>query len=176
MNTIEVIALLAVLALIVFYLIYWLRSQRPKKSPALSVPLPEVSGVNQSTTLPLRLQAYERLIILAERLALPHLISRIPAGDAKAAQYLQLLTEQIRQEYDYNLSQQLYVEPAVWDAITNLKEQNIYILHQLAQTLSPEAFGTELAKRVLELLSQDPNASLHPIVLEAIRFEARKLM
>ena len=93
-----------------------------------------------------------------------------------ASQYVQALTDQIRQEYEYNLSQQLYVEPAVWDAVTNLKEQNIYILHHLIQTLPPGANGLELAKRILELLQQDPNASLQPIVLDAIRFEARKLM
>lgn len=176
MNTIEIISLVAVVALIVFYLIFWLKSRSGNAQPIVPAPATEVPSPNHSTTLPLRLQAYERLVILTERLSLPNLISRIPAGDLNASQYVQALTDQIRQEYEYNFSQQLYVEPAVWDAVTNLKEQNIFILHQLIQTLPPGANGLELAKRVLELLQQDPNASLQPIVLDAIRFEARKLM
>jgi hypothetical protein len=176
MNTIEIIALIAVLALIVFYLVFWLRSKRPSVQPPKAVQLSELPSINHSTTLPLRLQAYERLVILTQRIALPHLISRVPAGELTTSQYVQALLEQIRHEYDYNLSQQLYVEAPIWDAVTNLKEQNIYILHQLAQTLPPGSQGTELAKRVMELLQQDPKASLHPIVLDAIRFEARKLM
>ena len=46
----------------------------------------------------------------------------------------------------------------------------------LAATLSPEATGVDLAKRILELLEADPQASLHNIVLEAFRYDAKKLM
>lgn len=124
----------------------------------------------------MQLQAYERLAILAERISIPALVNRMSPAGIHAAQYQGLLCDTIRQEYDYNLSQQLYVSPASWQAINNLKEQNIFIVNQISATLPADAPATELAKRILEFLQIDPNASLHPVVLEALRFEAKKLI
>ena len=86
------------------------------------------------------------------------------------------LIEAIRQEYDYNISQQIYVSVEVWKAVNNLKEQNIYIVNQLAATLPPQATGMDLNKQLIDFLINNPKASLHEIVLEAINFEAKKLM
>ncbi len=123
----------------------------------------------------LQLQAYERLVILTERISLRNLIDRVsPAGNAMA--YQTLLVDTIKQEYDYNLSQQLYVSAQAWQAVSSLKEQNIFILHQLSALLPAEATGTDLAKKVLELLDSDPKTSLHTVVLDALRFEAGKLL
>jgi len=127
-------------------------------------------------TLNLRLGAYERLVLLAERIALPSLVSRIPAGDLTVRQFQGLLTDQVRQEFEHNLSQQIYVSPQAWQAVGNLKEQNIFIINKVAETLSPDAKGVELSRRILELVNTDPKVSLHPIVLEALNFEARKLL
>ena len=104
------------------------------------------------------------------------MLSRVPSGDLTIQQYQKVLTDTIRQEFDYNVSQQLYVTAHIWEALTNLKEQNIYIIHQVAQTLPPQAMGSELSLRILDMLKQDPNVSLHPIVLDALRYEAKKLM
>jgi hypothetical protein len=87
-----------------------------------------------------------------------------------------VLVDQIKTEFDYNLSQQIYVAPQAWQAVTNLKEQNIFIINQVAQTLPADSKGAELSKRIVELLSTDPKVSLHPIVLEALNFEAKKLL
>jgi len=123
----------------------------------------------------LQLQAYERLVILTERISLRNLIDRVPpAGSALGYQHL--LVDTIKQEYDYNLSQQLYVSSQAWQAVSSLKEQNIFILHQLSAMLPAEATGTDLAKKTLELLESDPKTSLHTVVLEALRFDAGKLL
>ncbi len=124
----------------------------------------------------LQLQAYERLTILAERISLKNLISRFSPAHMEASAYHVLLVESIKQEYEYNLSQQLYVSAQAWQAVTNLKEQNIFILHRLAHTLPETATGADLSKRIIELLDADPKTSLHSIVLDALRYEARQLM
>jgi pantothenate kinase len=124
----------------------------------------------------LQLQAYERLTILAERLSLKNLVSRISPAGMQADVYHSLLVESIKHEYDYNLSQQLYVSSQAWQAITNLKEQNIFIIHQLSNTLPPNSTGIDLVKRVLELLDADPKTSLHTIVLDTLRFDAKKIL
>ena len=86
------------------------------------------------------------------------------------------LIDSIKQEYDYNTSQQIYVSTEVWRAVNNLKEQNIYIINQLASTLPAQASGMDLNKHIIDYLINNSNASLHNIVLDAINFEAKKLM
>ena len=128
------------------------------------------------STKPLQLQAYERLVVLAERVSLPNLISRSNQPGMSAREMQLLLLESIKQEFEYNSSQQIYVSPLAWQALKNLKEQNMLIINQVAQTLPADAKGIDLNKRILELImAQDKNA-LHNIVLDALNYEARKLM
>ncbi len=165
-NTILFAGIIVVVLVAVLYFIIYSREKKELKKQAR--PSTAASG--------LQLQAYERLTILAERIALPNLVTRIPAADLSAKQLQGLLVDTIKQEFDYNISQQIYVSPQAWQAVSNLKEQNIFIINQLAGTLPQEAGGKELSKKILELLNADTNASLHPIVLQALRFEAKKLM
>lgn len=127
-------------------------------------------------TRPLQLQAYERLVILTERVALPNLVSRAnqPVLTAKEMQLLML--ESIKQEFEYNSSQQIYVSPVAWQAVNNLKEQNMLIINQVAQTLPADSRGYDLGKRIMELIIAQDKKALHNIVLEALNYEARKLM
>jgi hypothetical protein len=168
-NTILFAGIIVVVLVAVLYFIIYSREKRELKKQART---PGSSGAAAG----LQLQAYERLTILAERIALPNLVTRIPAADLSAKQLQGLLVDTIKQEFDYNISQQIYVSPQAWQAVSNLKEQNIFIINQLAGTLPEQAGGKELSKKILELLNADSNASLHPIVLQALRFEAKKLM
>ena len=131
---------------------------------------------NDPETLRLRLQAYERITLLTERIALQNLLSRNTNAGLSCRQMQITLIDAIKQEYDYNMSQQIYVSPEVCRAVNNLKEQNIYIINQLAATLPAQASGMDLNKHIIDYLINNSNASLHHIVLEAINFEAKKLM
>jgi hypothetical protein len=124
----------------------------------------------------LRLQAYERLVLLTERIALPNLISRLNQPGISAAEMKLILTENIKQEFEYNSTQQLYVTPISWDAVRNLKEQNIMVVNQVASILPLDASAAELNKRILEVLMSQPNGALHEMVSQALNFEAKKLM
>lgn len=126
----------------------------------------------------MRLQAYERLTLLSERISFQNLLSRTNANNpALSSRQMQAtLIDSIKQEYDYNLSQQIYVSPEVWRAVNNLKEQNIYVVNQLASTLPSHASGMDLNKQIVDFLINNPKASLHNIVLEAINYEAKKIM
>jgi hypothetical protein len=125
----------------------------------------------------LKLQAYERLILLADRIALPNLISRLGNQFGFSARDMQLLlTQNIKQEFEYNVTQQMYVSEDAWTAIKNLKEQNILIINQLTSMLPAEASGIDLSKLVLEFLVQDNKGRLHEVVSEVLSIEAKKLM
>ncbi|HMH21735.1 MAG TPA: FeoB-associated Cys-rich membrane protein [Puia sp.] len=124
----------------------------------------------------LQLQAYERLILLTDRIALPNLISRVNQQGLSAREMQSLLTQSVKQEFEHNITQQIYVTAEAWDAVRNLKEQNLLIINQVSSFLPPEATGMELNKSLLELLMQSPKASLQNIVSEALAYEAKKLM
>jgi len=131
-------------------------------------------GINNET-IKLKLQAYERLTLFAERSSLKNLVSRTPAGGLTVVDLQLTLADTIRSEYEHNISQQIYLQNDMWKAIVNLKDQNIYIINQLAATLPSQANGFELSKRILEYALNN-NADLSNIVLEALRFEAKKLL
>jgi hypothetical protein len=128
------------------------------------------------TTRPLQLQAYERLVMLAERIAIPSLISRLNVTGIGGKEMQLLLLESIKQEYEYNATQQIYVSPISWGAIKNLKDQNMLIINQVAATLPPESSGVDLNRRLLEFTMSQKKGELHTIVLEALNYEAKKLM
>lgn len=127
-------------------------------------------------TKPLQLQAYERLVLLIERIALPNLISRTVQPNVPAKEAQLYLIEGIKQEFEYNASQQIYVSAIAWDAVRNLRDQNLLIINQVAGLLPPDATGNDLAKKVLDVIMQQQDAALHTIVLNAVNFEAKKIM
>ena len=125
--------------------------------------------------LKLKLQALERLTVFSERAGLKNMIGRIETMQTSAANLHVDLVNMLKSEYEYNLSQQIYVSPEVWNAVTRLKDQNIYIINQLASTLPQEAIAMDLGKRVLDY-SMANNAELNVIVLDALQYEAKKVL
>ena len=131
---------------------------------------------NSPPTRALKLQAYERLILLADRIAIPNLVARSNQAGLSAKEMQSLLTQTLRQEFDHNITQQIYVSPEAWEAIRNLREQNLLIINQIASFLPAEATGQDLNKSLLELVMQNPKVSLHHVVADALAFEAKKVM
>ena len=127
-------------------------------------------------TQPLQLQAYERLILLVDRIALPNVISRTSTAGLTARDMQMLLAQTIRTEYEYNVTQQIYVSQQAWEAVRNLKDQNIMIVNQIGSFLPAEATGQDLSLSILEMLMQSPKASLHNVVADVLSYEAKKLM
>lgn len=125
---------------------------------------------------PLSLQAYERLVLLTERIALPALIQRLNQTGIGIKEMQAILSQGIREEFEYNITQQMYVSAAAWDAVKNLKDQNLLIIHQIASFLPETATGADLNRSILEMLQQNPNASLHEIVLQVLKTEAQRLL
>jgi hypothetical protein len=125
---------------------------------------------------PLQLQAYERLVLLCERIALPNLISRISQPGLSLKEMQVILIETIKQEYEYNASQQIYVTQPAWDAVRNLRDQNMLIINTISRSLPPDATGAELNRRIMEAVMQEERAALHTYVADTLNAEAKKIM
>jgi hypothetical protein len=161
--------LMALVALLIsFYCFYIVNQQR--KTPMGK------SDKDSFNSRPLQLQAYERLVMLAERIAIPNLVSRLNQPGMNAREMQLLLLESIKQECEYNATQQIYVSPVAWEAVRNLKDQNMLIINQVAAALPPEASAHDLNRMLLDFIMTQKKGALHGIVLEALNFEAKKIM
>lgn len=164
----EMTTILTVLSVIMigalFYLFYGQRKSNPE----------EKQSKNGSNSL--QLQAYERLTLLVDRIAIPNLISRTPHDGLSSRDMQLLLTKSIRDEFDYNITQQIYITPEVWNAVKSLKEKNLLIINQISSVLPPNASGLDLNRSILEFLMNDSRSNLHELVSEALSYEAKKLL
>ena len=164
------IAIAVLIAGTLAYLL-WKQRKEAKENEA-----PSANKTMPVATKQLQVQAYERLILLTDRIAIPNLITRVNQPGLSSREMQSLLTQSIRQEFEHNITQQIYVTPEAWDAVKNLKEQNLLIVNQVASFLPENATGLDLNKSLLELTGQNPKVSLHNVVSEALSFEAKKLM
>lgn len=128
------------------------------------------------STRPLQLQAYERLVLLCERMALPNLISRLNQPGLTAKEMQLFLIESIKQEYEYNASQQIYVSQKAWEAVRSLRDQNMLMINSIAKTLAPDARASELNRQIIEGLMHEEKAALHTYVADTLNAEAKKIM
>ena len=131
-------------------------------------------GINNEV-IKLKLQALERFTLYAERSSLKNLVSRTSAAGITVVDLQLSLLDTLRSEYEYNVTQQIYINPKMWQAIGNLKDQNTFIINQLAATLPPDANGIELSKRILEYVAST-ESELNTTVLSALQFEAKRLL
>ncbi|HMZ46148.1 MAG TPA: hypothetical protein PLU36_05040 [Chitinophagaceae bacterium] len=134
------------------------------------------NSTNSITSKQLQLQAYERLILLTDRIALPNLVPRLSQPGFTAKEMQLFIINNIIQEFEYNVTQQMYVSNDAWTAVKNLKEQNIGITNQIGQLLPETATGLDLCRVLTEFLLKDKRGTLHELVSEAISFEAKKIM
>lgn len=124
----------------------------------------------------LTMQAYERLVTFIERAGFPALVDRLTPGTLSASQLSVVFKEAIRTEFEHNLSQQIYIAESNWQAICDMKDQQLFILTQLPLTLSANASGSDLTNAIKDFLAADANASIQPLVLDLIRNEAKKVL
>lgn len=99
---------------------------------------------------PIRLQAYERMALYLERISPNSLILRTfrPGMDIKALQLA--MTKAIRDEWEHNLSQQVYLSTESWNRIREAKEEMINLINGSAVKLPVDADPTSLAGAIFE--------------------------
>ena len=88
---------------------------------------------NQPAILPLRLQAYERLTLLMERINPSQMMVRISPLSNDKTDYQNLVIAQIDQEFEHNLSQQIYVSEECWSVLLTAKNATIQMIRLATQ-------------------------------------------
>lgn len=114
----------------------------------------ERSAKTNETLLPIKLQAYERLTLFMERIHPHQLILRNSKAGINTIQFQSLLIKSIRDEFDHNLSQQLYVSEKAWSKVHHAKEECIKQINFASSKLNSEAKSTELGSLIIQQYSQ----------------------
>jgi hypothetical protein len=109
---------------------------------------------NVKLVTPIKLQAYERLVILMERMTPNSLIFRVTKQGISASQLKVDLIADIQSEFNHNVSQQIYVSPQTWQMVRIAKEEMINIINVAYSQLGPNAVGMDLSKAVFETMIQ----------------------
>jgi len=84
----------------------------------------------QVNAMPLRLQAYERMALFLERISPSKLLIRIAPNNSNKADYETLLIQSIEQEFEHNLSQQIYISDKCWSIATTAKNATIQLIRK----------------------------------------------
>lgn len=109
---------------------------------------------NSRTVTPIKLQAYERIILFLERISLESLIVRVSTPDMSAPQLHTAMLNTIRSEFEHNLSQQIYMSTQAWEVVRNARSNMIKIINSEAEKLPPDSSGMALSKRLLEKIME----------------------
>ncbi len=127
------------------------------------------------TVTPIRLQAYERIVLFLERISMESLLVRVSTPDMSAVQLHSALLTTIRTEFEHNLSQQIYMSPQAWEVVKNARSNTVKIINSEAETMKPEASAIDLSRRLLSRvmeLEKEPTR----VAIEFIKQELSRII
>lgn len=159
-------------ALIVFLTVYFLFKKYIEGQ--LKLKAMELKEQQAQTGVPLKFQAYERLSLFCERISMPNLLMRLPAGDMNNAQYQVALLLAIQQEYEHNITQQVYVSAQLWSIIKAAKDDAVNFVSIVADKVDAKGPAEEIKNALITLNNQraanGPDTALLAIKKEASVF------
>ncbi len=161
MNIWIIVAIMSAgLLLMVAALVILLRLTKMKDAELRNGKAMELKVQALKIIMPLKVQAYERFLLYLERVQLPQLVKRIyTPGMEKGTLHL-LLLQNVREEFEHNLAQQLYVSDSTWKAVVNAKEELVNQINTTFEQLNDEEDVSIIAQSLVAL----PN----PIVEQAV--------
>lgn len=133
----------------------------------------EIKQKNTELLTPIRLQAYERLVLYLERITPNNMLIRLSQSGEQSLGFQHLLITEIREEYQHNIAQQLYMSHEAWEKVQFAMNEVIALINTSAAELPVDAPAIDLSKKVFEnVITQNKQPTV-----EAIKFlkeEAQK--
>jgi len=124
----------------------------------------EIILQNQKMITPLRLQAYERMVLFLERISPNNIIMRLQTPNMTAAQLHKEMLILIRSEFEHNLSQQIYLSIDSWEQIKIAKEKTIQLLNAAFNNLEPDANAMLFSQLIFEKLIVNQKSPLQEAI------------
>ncbi len=128
-----------------------------------------------STTLPIRLRAYERLMLVLERTTPNYLIVNTIKSGMSCIELQTQLIASIRQEFAHNVSQQIYVSTELWSAFKMVQESLVQLVNTCAGRLQPNGDASQLAEFIIQVYNNTDDLPSENAI-ELLKKEVRNLM
>ena len=128
----------------------------------------------QKHFLPMRVEAYQRAALLMERIHPGSLVMRLHTAGSPARKLQTELLQAIREEYDHNVSQQMFISPQAWEMVRNSKEETIKIINLAGNQMDATALSTDLAGKIFEIVAEVGKLPTE-ITVEYLRKELQEL-
>ncbi len=151
-ETILEIIKVTVPALIVFLTVYHLMKQFMQKEVALKNI--EIRQNHQSSTIPMRLQAYERLSLFLERIGIPGMMLRVQEEGMSASQMRLALMVAVQREFEHNITQQVYVSDQLWSIIALAREDVMRTITTVYEQTNSNDSAQDFGKKLVKFISE----------------------
>lgn len=102
----------------------------------------------------MQLEAYQRLVLFLERISPQHIAMRLVRSKMSADELQHQLLATIRQEYEHNLAQQLFVSSKAWESVKSSKEEVVKVINMAASRLAAGSTATDLSRGIVEITAQ----------------------
>lgn len=126
--------------------------------------------------LPNQIHAFERMVLFLERISPQNIIPRLNQQGLTAKEFQYLLTKEIADEFEHNLSQQLYIPNQTWTMISLAKDQMIQEFIQATQSLPDTATSKDLAVKILSETAVKNSKLSTGTVIEALKKDLYKMV
>lgn len=158
-----------ILVVAIFSIWFFFRIKRKEEQKVPAIPAAD------QISLRLQLQAYERIILFLERISPATLVMRLHQPEMTAVQLQTTLIRTIREEFEYNMSQQLYISTQNWELVRHAKEESISLIHQAAGKIPDSASAPELIRQILDSSVNQETSPVHQAIRE-IKQEVHRLL
>ncbi len=164
---------LTIPSLVVFLTIYFVLKSFFKQQ--VSLKQLDIRQEVVRTTLPMKLQAYERLSLFCERISIPSLILRLhtPGTDAHSLQHAMQIS--IQKEFEHNITQQMYISEQLWQILRLATDQTVDTINIISRELPPNTNAEALIEAYYRFAEQSRVQPLDK-ALSAIKHEASVLL
>ncbi|AYQ35003.1 hypothetical protein [Runella sp. SP2] len=133
----------------------------------------ELQRKNVEIALPIRLQAYERMCLFLERITPNNLLIRTNGVATQAIEFQQILLHEVREEFNHNLSQQVYMSHDAWEHVRSAQQEVITLINQASAEVKPDAAPIDLSKKIFEKIVQE-NRNPTALALKFIKNEIQR--
>jgi hypothetical protein len=147
---------------------------KPYLDKSESIQILELKRTISNQTLPLRLQAYERVVLFIERINPSSMLLRLNGSADTAAELQAIIMNEVRSEFQHNITQQIYLSARVWAVVKRVKEDTLSVINNAVKALPADTSALELSKTILVHLSKlddDP----YEMALSLIRQDMEEL-
>lgn len=150
---------LAIPSLLVFGIVYFMLKQFLNRengfnAQQLRLKEQELKHRAKEDFIPKKNQAYERALLFVERIDPNNLVMRVHKPHMNARQFHASLLNTIREEYNHNMVQQLYITKSSWDKLKQAKEETVKIINMAQNQMKESSSGMDLSAIIFEIISK----------------------